>query len=57
MFFEIWRPELGYSGFPLFLMTAGRQFLFRGVPTTTRRKTDSSIPVGIRSQRMLWQCA
>jgi len=28
MFFKIWRPELGYSGFPLFLMTAGRQFLF-----------------------------
>jgi hypothetical protein len=40
-FFQIWRPELGYSGFPLFLMTAGRQFLsapIRGAPR--RCKTD-----------------
>lgn len=32
MNFEIWRPEPGYSGFPLFLMTAGRQFLFVAFP-------------------------
>jgi hypothetical protein len=31
-FSPIWRPELGYSGFPLFLMTAGRQFFHCSLP-------------------------
>jgi hypothetical protein len=46
MFFQIWRPELGYSGFPLFLMTAGRQFLFLwSFSDHNPPQTDSSIPV------------
>jgi hypothetical protein len=50
-FFQIWRPGLGYSGFPLFLMTAGRQFLFVAFLTTARRrKTRFQLSGPLRSQ-------